>query len=138
MFNGVEFRPEWFMLPLLISELFVFSQGLAFFLAAANVKFRDIQYIWELVVQLGFYATPIIYTVTASKIPEALQKFYLLSPIAQMIQDGRWMIIGGDTVTIWSLVGILWAAVPLLLVVGVALMGWVYFTKHAPTFAEDI
>ncbi len=136
--NGVEFRPEWFLLPVVVVELFVLAQGLGFLLAAANVKFRDVQYIWELIAQAGFYATPIIYTVTASKIPESLQKFFLINPMAQMIQDGRWMIIGGDTVTLWSLVGIFWALSPVVIVVAIAGAGWLYFKRKAPTFAEDI
>lgn len=136
--NGVDFRPEWFLLPVLIVELFVLAQGLGFFLSAANVRFRDVQYIWELIVQVGFYATPIIYTVTASKIPEEFQKFFLLNPMAQMIQDARWMVIGGDTVTLWSIVDILWALLPVIIVVIIACVGWFYFKRKAHTFAEDI
>lgn len=136
--NGVEFRPEWLLLLPLIIEVFILAQGLGFFLSAANVRFRDVQYIWELIVQAGFYATPIIYTVTASKIPEELQKFFLLNPMAQMIQDGRWAIIGGDTVTLWSIVGLAWALTPLCIVFIVACVGWFYFKRKAHTFAEDI
>lgn len=134
--DGVAFRPEWLLLPVLIVELYVLAQGLAFFLAAANVRFRDVRYIWEVVIQAGFYATPIIYM--ASKIPVEWQKFYLLNPMAQIIQDARWLVIGDKSVTLWQQVSIWWALVPLAAVGVFAIIGWRYFNHRAAMFAEDI
>lgn len=136
LIDQVPFRAEWFLLPLLVVELFIFAQALAFFLSAACVKFRDVRYIWELMLQAGFYATPIIYM--ASKIPEEYQKYFLLNPMAQIIQDARWMIIGGDTVTLWGQVGLLWACVPLLIIGVTVVIAAVYFRKRSASFAEDI
>jgi len=134
--SNVPFRIEWTMLPLIIIEVFVFAQGLAFLLSALCVKFRDIRYIWELVLQAGFYATPIIYT--ATKIPEEFRKYFLLNPMAQAIQDARWMIIGKDSPTLWHMVSPLWAAVPIIVILIVLWVGVRYFRRSAPTFAEDI
>ena len=134
--SNVPFRIEWTMLPLIIIEVFIFAQGLAFLLSALCVKFRDIRYIWELVLQAGFYATPIIYT--ATKIPEEFRKYFLLNPMAQAIQDARWMIIGKDSPTLWHMVSPLWAALPIIVILIVLWVGIRYFKRSAPTFAEDI
>jgi ABC-2 type transport system permease protein len=134
--DGVPFRVEWLLLPVIIIELYALAQAAGFFLAAANVRFRDVRYIWELVIQAGFYATPIIYM--ASKVPVEYQKFFMLNPMAQIIQDTRWMIIGGDTVTLWSQVGLFWALTPITIIAIIAVIAVAYFKKQAPNFAEDI
>lgn len=46
----------------LMGLLAMFTTGVALALAAANVFFRDVQYLWSIIAQLLFYATPIIYT----------------------------------------------------------------------------
>lgn len=134
--DHVEFRAQWLLLPLLVIEVYILAQALAFFLGAANTRFRDVRYVWELILQAGFYATPIIYM--ASKIPVEYQKYFLLNPMAQIIQDARWMIIGGDTVTIWGQAGKLWASAPLIIISGIAVLATFYFKRASRTFAEDI
>lgn len=62
--NGVSF--SWniiFVIPLLI-ELILFTTGLAFILSTLFVYFRDLGPIWEVIMQAGFYGTPIIYPIT--------------------------------------------------------------------------
>src|ERR1039458_7119947 len=51
------------LIPLLI-ELITVSVAAAFFLSAAFVRYRDVSYIWEVVIQGAFYATPILYPLT--------------------------------------------------------------------------
>ena len=48
------------MAPLLIIELFMLSLAVGLFLSAVYVRYRDVNYIWEVVLQAGFYATPIL------------------------------------------------------------------------------
>lgn len=136
MFDHVTLRFDALGLILIILEVFVFAQSLAFFLAAANVKYRDVQYIWELILQAGFYATPIIYM--ASKIPEEYRSYFMLNPMAQMIQDARWFLVDESAVTIWKQIGILPAFIPLAIVGFTAVIASVYFKKRSSTFAEDI
>src|SRR4051812_46075806 len=49
----------WF--PLILLEVYILALGLSLFLAAAFVKYRDVSYIWEVILQAGFYLTPILY-----------------------------------------------------------------------------
>lgn len=136
MVDKVPFSPEWFMLPIVIIEVFIFGQALAFFLAAANVKYRDVKYIWELFLQAGFYATPIIYM--ASRVPEEYRNLFLINPMAQIIQDARWMIVDKESVTVWSQGSIWGAIIPLTIVGFSAVFASIYFKKRSNTFAEEI
>jgi ABC-2 type transport system permease protein len=62
--NHVDLLPTTLWLPLILLEVYLFALGLSLFLSAAFVKFRDLNYIWEVILQAGFYLTPIIYPLT--------------------------------------------------------------------------
>ena len=76
-------------LPLILIEVYILAFGLSLLLSALFVKYRDVNYIWEVLLQAGFYATPILYPL--SRIPNiTLQKVILLNPMAQAIQGARY------------------------------------------------
>lgn len=127
-------------LPLLIGELFLFSLAIGFFLSAAFVRFRDINYIWEVLIQAAFYATPILYAFSfVSGKSEMLGKIMMLNPLAQIIQDARYGLITNQTATVGSVFGSKLAyLVPLGIVATVVLVSTVYFKKQAPSFAENV
>lgn len=138
VFNGVELTPRAFLIVPIIAELFIFSLAVAFFLGALYVKLRDVNYIWELMLQAGFYATPIFYPM--SLVLSASAKagvIILLNPMAQMIQDARYAVITEETVTIWKLAPHL-AFIPLLIVAVVTVASIYYFKKQSPSFAEEV
>lgn len=136
LFNGVDPRWEWLLLTIVIIEVYIFAQATAFFLAALNVKFRDIGYIWEVLLQAGFYATPIIYPMTL--VPAEFQKLVLLNPMAQIIQDARYLFVWDGTMTIWSKIHSLWVLTPLFIIAASIIAAVIYFKKRSLTFAEDI
>jgi ABC-2 type transport system permease protein len=122
----------------IIAELFVFSIALAFFLSALYVKFRDISYIWEVIMQAAFYATPILYAM--SYVPAHVAKYMLLNPMAQMIQDARHALVTPASQNIgdfWGGDKLIWGipfGITLLLVVLAA----VYFRSQSKFFAEEV
>lgn len=120
----------------LVFELFVFILGLSFTLAALFVKFRDINHIWEVSLQILFYGTPIIYPIAF--IPEKVEKLVMLSPLAQMFQDARWALISTDVETSWEILGWPLNLVPPIIVLGLFIFGLVLFQKSAKNFAEEI
>ena len=61
IFNQVHFTWNVLWLPLNFIEFYALALGTALLLAALNVYFRDMQHIWEVLMQVFFYATPIIY-----------------------------------------------------------------------------
>lgn len=140
IFNGVSIGPIAAMLPLYILEIYLFSLGLAFFLSALNIKYRDTAHIWEIIMQAAFYATPIIYPlglVIAKS--ELAAKIIMMNPVAQAVQDARHVLVTSESVTVTSLYGSqLFQLIPILVVVGVFVGGVLYFNKHSKYFAENI
>lgn len=123
--------------PLLILELFVFSLSVAFFLSAAFVRFRDLTYIWEVFIQAGFYATPILYPI--SLIPVAAAKILMLNPLAQIIQDMRYVLVTPQTTTIDNLYPGGWVRViPVGITIASAVIAAVYFRAQSKHFAEEV
>lgn len=92
---------RWFYAPLGVAVVLTWATGLGFILAALNVYLRDVQYLVEIVLMIGFWACPVVYSwklvsgVTANY--PMLQELYLLNPIAVAImgfQETFW--VGGD------------------------------------------
>jgi ABC-2 type transport system permease protein len=125
------------LLPL-IAELFIFSLALAFILSALFVRYRDVLYIWEVIMQAAFYATPILYPLTL--IPDKAAKLLILNPMAQIIQDARYVLITPQTETIHTLYdGDRWIwAIPLGIVAVLSVSAVVYFRKQSKYFAEEV
>ena len=140
IFNGVTLHVDAALFPLYIIEIYMLALGLAFFLSALNVKFRDTGHIWEIIMQAAFYATPIIYPLSvAIQKSTIIAKLIMLNPVAQAIQDMRYILVTRQTATIDNLFQRSWVIlVPLLIVVTVFVVGTLYFKKHSKQFAENI
>lgn len=136
--NGVYPSPSWLLIPLVILELYIFSLGIAFALSALYVKFRDLTYIWEVFLQAGFYASMVLIPIQV--VPVHLREWFFLSPIVQILQDARALLIpAGDSITIWNTAGSLaMGMVPFVIIISVCLFGFYYFKARSKYFAEDV
>lgn len=134
---------NWSMIywvPILIVELVLLCIGLAFVLSALYVKFRDFAPIWEIVLQVMFYATPIIYPLQlAYNASPKIAEIISLNPLAQIMQDLREILITPVTLTTHEVLpGMISLIVPLLFVPLIALGGYVYFKHRAKYFVEEL
>lgn len=146
--NHVPFNFSIVWLPVVVLELYVFALGLALLLAAAFVKYRDLTFIWEVLMQAGFYLTPIIYPLTAittiavfgtTLTQTTIHKLVLLNPVAQSIQDARNFMVTKDTITIAEVWGSSAARfIPFAISLVVLLVGIFYFKREAKYFAENL
>lgn len=138
LLNGVTPSVSWLGLPLVIIELFALALGVAFILATAYVRYRDITYIWEVVLQAGFYASMII--IPISIVPVHLHDWFFMNPIVQIVQDARALILADPaTVTIWNTVDKLpFKLVPFMILLVVCVVGYKYFKSRSRFFAEEI
>lgn len=137
LINGVEF--SWTMLyaPVFILEIFIFGLGLAFILSTVYVKFRDVNYIWEIIMQALFYGSAVLFPVSkVVEMNETAGHLLLLNPAAQAIQDAREAVI--PTLTTGLSSGVVLTVVPLLISIAVLVFGAWLFKKRSPRFAEDI
>lgn len=140
----VHFTWRVVLLPLNFLELYVLALGCALLLATANVYFRDIQHIWEVALQVLFYATPIIYPLSmivdrlGADTGNLVCKLMLLSPPAQIIQDIRHNLIAPDTTpTVWTVYDNWWGPlIPIALTVALLCLGVDVFRRHSQKFAE--
>ena len=141
IFNQVHFTWNVLWLPLNFIEFYALALGTALLLAALNVYFRDMQHIWEVLMQVFFYATPIIYPlslVTEKTNNPIFAKIMLLSPPAQIIQDIRHNLIAPDTTpTVWKEISN-WGIrlIPVALTFFILWLGIHIFRKYSQKFAE--
>lgn len=122
----------------LILQLFLLSIGTAFILSTLYVKFRDVSYIWEVIMQAAFYATPILYPL--SQLPDKYAKIVILNPMAQIIQDARYTLVSPATKTIADVYpGKTWVwFIPIGITIATVMIASVYFRSRSRYFAEEI
>lgn len=141
LINGVDVSKYAFLVPFLLIELFVFSLGVAFILATVYVRFRDIAPIWEVLLQIGMYMTPLIYPVSLiiERADIRIAKVLMMNPMAQIIQDMRHLLTSPVNITVSELIknkGIV--MIPYLIPFVVFVIGFTYFNKNSKKFAEII
>ncbi|MBT1161481.1 ABC transporter permease [Bifidobacterium sp. SO1] len=141
--NGVHPTWSWILILPIVLELYLLALGIAFFLSAVYVNLRDLNPIWEVLMQAGFYATPIIYPISliASKAgaygPLIAKLDLILNPMAQIVQDARHVMIAPENPTIWE-----WVSNPFIAAWPVVFSGLIfigglwYFTVKSDYFAE--
>jgi ABC-2 type transport system permease protein len=136
--NHVDLLRTTLLLPLILLEIYIFALGISLYLSAAFVKYRDIGYIWEVILQAGFYLTPILYPL--SRITNVkFQKLIMINPMAQTVQDARYSVITHETLTGYKLFNGGWYAfIPFGIVLVVFILGIRHFRIHSKYFAEEL
>jgi lipopolysaccharide transport system permease protein len=116
--------------PLIFACLFIIILGLSLALASLNVYFRDVQFIWKVILQIGFFATPIIYPITI--FPENVRRMVMINPMAQILTMMRDCILYRTGPEASSLA---YLAICSLIVL---LAGYLVFNRLEGKFAEAI
>lgn len=136
--SGMNLMETSVWLPLILLEIYLFALGLSLILATLYVKYRDVNYLWEIALQIGFYITPILYPLSLVTNITA-QRLILLNPMAQAIQDARYAFVTPSTLTVGSVYGNhIFRLLPLAVVFTFLICGVLYFKKQAANFAEDL
>jgi len=135
-FSKIVPSASFLLLIPIIAELVIFTLGVSLILATLYTKFRDFSHIWEVGLQVIFYATPIIYPI--SMVPVKFIKFMMVNPVAQIFQDARWALISRDTATSWSIISYPKNLIILAIVFATVVVGFIIFLKSAKDFAEEI
>lgn len=128
--SGIAPGPALLALPLLLGLQFILVLAVAYFVAALNVTFRDLQYIAPILLQLGYFLTPIFYEVRA--VPEPARSILALNPMLQVIEGYRAVLMRGEWPN-WN------SILPLVLVAAMALWLAVRFFRSASLrFLEEV
>jgi ABC-2 type transport system permease protein len=135
---GVRPQWTWLLFPVLVVVLCVLAMGVSLLLSALYVRFRDVQPIWEVVLQVLFYGSPILYAIEV--VPnETARQAIMLNPLAALIEQVRHWLIDPSAPSAAEAIG---GAERLLLPGGLALaaclLGVWCFNREAPRIAEEL
>jgi ABC-2 type transport system permease protein len=136
--TGVEPRLEWLALPLLLLPLGLFAGGFAMLLSALFVRFRDVQPIWEVVLQVLFYASPILYVLDV--LPDKFEHPVVwFNPLATILVQSRHSLIDETAPNSWDAAGgMVYLLIPGSIVLAVLVLGFWVFNREAPRIAEEL
>ena len=118
------------LFPLIHFVYFCFIFGAGLLLSSLYVYFRDLNQIWNVLVSILFFCTPIFYPI--SIVPAYLLPYYQLNPVTQFIGMYRDVMVAGDLPSWFSVVVVLGFAIAAYLV------GSFVFNKLQRRFAEEI
>ncbi len=121
---------HWLLLPLFLSFAAMSALAVGLWLAALNVRYRDVGHTIPFLIQFWMFASPVAYPV--SLVPERWQLLYSLNPMAGVIEGFRWCLLGNGTLDLKVLA---------VSAITVATLGWggVLFFKHMEkTFADVV
>lgn len=124
----ITFSILW-VIPILLIQL-VFTLGLSLFFAAANLIYRDIQYLLALVISLWFYITPIVYP--ADIVPDKFKFIFQLNPMSVFVNAYRQTVLGGKSPDLFSLY------IALIVSFITLFLGLLYFKQREKTFADIV
>lgn len=115
------------LIPLAVVMLLALTFGVGCWMAALNVNYRDIRVVMPFLLQFGMFATPVLYPV--SKLPDNLQLFAVLNPMAGILELIRGGLLG-EAIVVWHVLVSVFFAI-LFLVSGV-----IVFTRMERQFAD--
>jgi len=123
------------LFAVLLAELFLFALGMSFILSALYPRFRDLSHIWDVLMQVGFWVTPIIYPI--SFIPKQFHNWYILNPLARIIEDSRNALIFHKLPPV-DFSYLKHVSITFIICVGALIIGVIIFSKKSKKFAEQI
>ena len=117
-------------LPLFVLLALLIAIGVGFWLAALNVKYRDVRHTVGFLVQLWFLATPVAYSIDV--VPQSWRMWYGLNPMVSVVEGFRWSLLATGPASIRLLV------VSLIATSAFLFGGIYYFLSAQDTFADFI
>ncbi len=127
---GINFSMDAVLIPAVFIVYLGMVYGLGLILGALYVYYRDLNQIWDVILQIGFFVSPIIYPI--SRIPAAYYPYYMLNPMTAMIQIFRGILLDNQLPTVPAMATIIVAAAVLLKA------GSMVFKRLERRFAEEI
>jgi len=126
--TGAEIHATVVLFPLVVLPLTLLLTGLAWFLAAIGVYFRDLTHIVGLVMTGALFLSPVFYPI--ERLSPALQRAIMFNPVTFIVGEGRNVLLDGRMPDWHGL------AVYLAIAWGVAALGLVFFRRARKNFAD--
>ena len=136
--SGVRPHVEWVQVPVLLALLWILTLGTATLLSALYVRARDVKPIWDVVLQILLYASPVIYAIETIPSLKA-RELLMLNPVGAILQQMRHALIDPTAPTAWEVAGGAHRlVVPLGIIFGLFVVGLWFFNREAPRIAEEL
>jgi ABC-2 type transport system permease protein len=139
--NGVEPRLSWLEIFPLLAALGILATGIGMLLSALYVRFRDVQPIWDVMLQVLFYTSPILYPIelVAERGGDDVVQKMMLNPLTAILQEMRHAVIDPNAASAGQAAGgWVWILIPVGIIVGVFALGFWVFNREAPRIAEEL
>jgi ABC-2 type transport system permease protein len=134
---GVDPMWTWFLFPVALGLIFVLTAAVSMMLSVLYVRFRDIAIIWTVLSQVLFYATPVLYPITA--VPAGYQLPLLINPLAPIFNEIQVWVINPGAPTAAEVAGSHLALLPAAAIfVGTCVFAAWIFNRDAPRIAERL
>ena len=118
------------MLPIFVLLAICTALAVGLWLAALNVRYRDVRYTIPFLIQIWMFASPVAYPV--SLVPEKWRWLYSLNPMAGVIEGFRWALLGNQSPDVRVM------TISTIVVVALLAGGIVYFKQMERTFADEV
>ncbi len=144
--TGGSVRLSWVELPVLVALLALFASGLATILSVGYVRYRDVRPIWEVVLQMTFYASPIFYPITkVDKVYDILglhiniAHLLMVNPFVTFLVEARHVLIDPSYPSaVKAIGGYGMLMIPIGVALAVIVFGFFVFDRQAPKVAERL
>jgi ABC-2 type transport system permease protein len=135
--SGIDPRWSWLELVPLVALLVLLTTGVTMLLSALFVRYRDVEPIWEVALQILFYGSPIFYVIEL--MPDSIEPIAAANPIAVVLTQMRHALLDPAAPTAAdTLGGSFWLLVPLGIVAAVFYIGLRVFLHETPRIAENL
>ncbi len=136
---GVEPTWTWLLFPFALATLLVLTAAVSMALSVLYVRFRDVAIIWVVFAQTLFYATPILYPITAFN-NETYEHILMINPLAVVFEQVRvWILAEPKAPTAVEAAGGWLGLLPATVIfVAVCAFGVWIFNRDAPRIAEEL
>ena len=131
-FTDATLKPNWaiILVPFLILMTAGLALGTGLFITALTTKYRDFTFLLGFVIQLGMYATPIIYP--ASSVTGKLKILIMANPMSSVIETFRYAFTGVGNFS-WGALGYSFAVMILM-----CSIGFITFNRVEKTFMDTV
>jgi lipopolysaccharide transport system permease protein len=130
VYFGVYPGPEIVLAPVFLVLAAVTALGVGMFLAAINVRYRDVPYVIPFLIQIWWFASPVAYSTTS--LSQTQQLVLSVNPMFSIINGFRWTVVG-TTPPSWGQFAISMGTTVVFLLCGLAI-----FKRSEPRFADTI
>ena len=130
MISGIGFSYYIFLLPIVILIQYILQLGIVLITSAIDVYVRDAEYIINFLVQMLFYATPVLYS--SSLFPKSIAWIFNLNPMTQIINAYR------DILFYQKMPNMSWLSIVFVISLIILGLGIIIFKKLEKGFAEEV